>query len=226
MIRVVLVDDQELVRSRFAAIIDAHDDLEVVGEARDGAESLNLIERTRPDVVLMDIRMPGTYGITATRALVARGDPCRILVLTTFDHDDYVCEALTAGASGFLLKDMPRHRVIDAIRLVRAGDALVAPSLIRQLIEAYIRRPRATATTARLARLSIRETEVLRLVAAGCSNAEFASALFIAETTVKSHVAPVLTKLNVRDRVQAVVLAYESGLVRPNEATTAPAGDW
>lgn len=227
MIRIVLVDDQELVRSGFAAIIDAQDDMGVVGEARDGASGLDVIRSEQPDVVLMDIRMPGMDGIAATHALVSEGCAARVIILTTFDLDDYVYQALSAGASGFLLKDMPRHRLIDAIRLVAGGDALVAPSLTRRLIEAYVRRPVQTDRLHRFEGISSREMDVLRLLAAGLSNGEIADRLFIAETTVKSHVAHILTKLNLRDRVQAVIAAYECRLVGPTaDPTEAQGRDW
>ena len=212
VIRVVVADDQPLVRTGLRMILGAEKDLEVVGEAADGAEAVEVCSRERPDVVLMDVRMPGMDGIDATRAVTAADDPPRVLVLTTFDLDDVVYDALRAGASGFLLKDAPEERLTTAIRVVAEGGSLFAPSVTRRLIEEFSRRA-APAPVVRLESLTARESEVLVLVARGMSNAEIATELFLSENTVKTHVARVLMKLGLRDRVQAVVLAYESGLV-------------
>jgi DNA-binding NarL/FixJ family response regulator len=218
MIRVVIADDQPLVRTGLRMILGAEDDLEVVGEAADGAAAVRLCADTQPDVVLMDVRMPGVDGIEATRTITASESPPRVLVLTTFDLDDVVYEALRAGASGFLLKDAPEERLTTAIRVVADGGSLFAPSVTRRLIEEFARRT-ATVDAAALAGLeglTSRESEVLVQVARGLSNAEIAAALFVSENTVKTHIARVLMKLGLRDRVQAVVLAYESGLVQPS----------
>jgi DNA-binding NarL/FixJ family response regulator len=212
-IRVVLVDDQPLVRVGLRMILDTEPDLDVVGEAADGAAAVAVCAAALPDVVLMDIRMPGTDGIEATRRVTAVEDPPRVLVLTTFDLDEVVYDALRAGASGFLLKDAPEERLTTAIRVVADGGSLFAPSVTRRLIEEFANR--RTTPVLPLSGLTERETEVLRLVARGLANAEIAATLFITENTVKTHVARLLTKLGVRDRVQAVVVAYESGLVRP-----------
>lgn len=221
MISVAVADDQDLVRAGLSAIIEAQDDMHIVGEASDGIEAVAMVRRTNPDVVLMDIRMPRLDGIEATRELVSSNTPTRIVLLTTFDADRYVHDGLRAGASAFLLKDMPRHRLIDAIRLVAEGDALVAPALTRRLIESYVRRPLDTGgVPTALLSLSPREIEVLKLVAEGMTNAEIAAQLFLARPTVKSHVGHVLTKLGLRDRVQAVITAYETGLVVPAVETT------
>jgi DNA-binding NarL/FixJ family response regulator len=214
VIRVAVADDQALVRSGLRMILGSEPGIELVGEATDGESAVALCAREHPDVVLMDVRMPGLDGIEATRAVTAFDDPPRVLVLTTFDLDDVVYDALRAGASGFLLKDAPEERLSTAIRVVADGGSLFAPSVTRRLIEEFSRRsPRPPAAT--LETLTERETEVLEQVARGLSNAEIAGALFVSENTVKTHVARVLMKLGVRDRVQAVVLAYESGLVRP-----------
>ena len=215
MIRVVLADDQPLVRTGLRMILGAEPDIEVVAEAADGAEAVALCAELRPDVVLMDVRMPGTDGIEATRAVTAVDDPPRVLVLTTFDLDEVVYDALRAGASGFLLKDAPEERLVTAIHVVAEGGSLFAPSVTRRLIEEFASR-QPVAPPAELGSLTERESEVLRLVARGMSNAEIAAALFVTENTVKTHVARMLMKLGVRDRVQAVVVAYESGLVRPS----------
>jgi DNA-binding NarL/FixJ family response regulator len=212
--RVVLADDQALVRAGFRMILESEDDIQVVGEADDGAGAVALVAHERPELVLMDIRMPGVDGIEATRRIVASRSPTHVLVLTTFDHDRYVHEALQAGASGFLLKTAPPARLVEAVRLVAAGEALLAPAITRRLIEDYLRRPRPGDQT-RLAELTDRELEVLRLLAEGLSNAEIAGRLVVSDATVKTHVNRVLSKLGVRDRVQAVILAYESGLVQP-----------
>jgi DNA-binding NarL/FixJ family response regulator len=213
-ISVLVADDQALMRTGFRMILDAQPGIEVVGEAIDGADAVRLFERLRPDVVVMDVRMPTMDGIEATRRLTALDPPARVLILTTFDLDEYVYDALRAGASGFLLKDRPPEELVAAVRVVAAGEALLAPSVTRRLIEEFATRtpsrPRAD-----LAELTEREREVLVLIARGLSNDEIARALFVAETTVKTHVGRVLRKLGLRDRVQAVVLAYESGLVQP-----------
>ena len=220
-IRVVLADDQQLVRTGLRMILAAEDDMEVVGEASNGAEAIDVCAETRPDVVLMDVRMPEVDGIEATRTIAAEDDAPRVLVLTTFDLDDVVYDALRAGASGFLLKDAPEERLTTAIRVVAEGGSLFAPSVTRRLIEEFAGR-RTPATPARLEVLTERETEVLRHVARGLSNAEIAEALFVSENTVKTHVARVLMKLGLRDRVQAVVLAYESRLVSSTRSSGPP----
>ena len=212
-IRVLVVDDQELVRTGFRMILDAEDDIDVVGEAGDGLEAVEAARRLRPDVVLMDIRMPNLDGLEATRRL---SDETKIIILTTFDLDEYVYDALRAGASGFLLKDTPADDLADAVRVVAGGDALIAPSITRRLIDEFAARPEPNrAPPAGMATLTDRELEVLRLMARGLSNAEIAEELYVSETTVKTHVGRVLMKLQLRDRVQAVVLAYETGLIQP-----------
>jgi DNA-binding NarL/FixJ family response regulator len=217
VIRVLLVDDQPLLRKGFRMILDAEDDLEVAGEAADGAEALDAVDRLRPDVAVMDIRMPNLDGVEATRRLA--GSSTRVLILTTFDLDEYVYEALRAGASGFLLKDVPPEDLVAAIRVVAAGDAVVAPNITRRLLDRFADAlPSSAATTgppAALDALTDREREVLVHMGRGLSNAEIAAALYLGETTVKTHVGRVLMKLHLRDRVQAVVLAYEAGLVKP-----------
>jgi DNA-binding NarL/FixJ family response regulator len=217
MIRVLLVDDQAMVRAGFRMILEAEDDFTVVGEAADGLEAVELCMRSTPDVVLMDVRMPKMDGIDATARINAGSSPARVLMLTTFDLDDYVYAALRAGASGFMLKDAPAEQLVDAVRVVARGDALLAPSVTRLLIEEVARRPAVDPLTVApgLADLTDRELEVLKHVARGLSNGEIAEQLFLGEATVKTHLGRVLTKLNVRDRVQAVVMAYESGLVTP-----------
>jgi DNA-binding NarL/FixJ family response regulator len=215
-IRVLIADDQALMRTGFRMILDAQEDVEVVGEAIDGADAIRRFEKLEPDVVVMDVRMPTMDGIEATRRLSALERPARVLILTTFDLDEYVYEALRAGASGFLLKDRPPEELVAAVRVIAAGEALLAPSVTRRLIEEFARRAPA-AKPAELDRLTEREREVLVLMARGLSNAEIAKALFVAETTVKTHVGRVLHKLGLRDRAQAVVLAYESGLVQPGD---------
>jgi DNA-binding NarL/FixJ family response regulator len=220
-IRVLVVDDQELVRSGFCVILDAADGITVVGEAANGQAAVAAVADSEPDVVLMDIRMPGMDGLEATR-LITRGSPTapRVVILTTFDLDDYVYAALRAGASGFLLKDSPRHDLIAAVRVAAAGDALLAPSVTRRLIEVFARKPPEIAPSpARLASLTARERDVLMLLARGRSNSEIALRLFVSEATVKSHVGNLLAKLGLRDRVQAVILAYETGMVVPGDYT-------
>lgn len=217
MIRVVLADDQRLVRTGLRMILAIEPDIEVVAEAADGHEAISTCATHRPDVVLMDVRMPGLDGIEATRAITAAEDPPHVLVLTTFDLDEVVYDALRAGAAGFLLKDAPEERLVTAIRVVAEGGSLFAPSVTRRLIAEFAGRP--SRSTHDLSGLSERETEVLLQVARGLSNIEIAKALFVSENTVKTHVARVLMKLGVRDRVQAVVAAYESGLVQPSGRT-------
>ena len=219
-IRVVVVDDQALVRAGFRMILEAEPDLDVVGEAADGLEAVELVRRASPDVVLMDVRMPNLDGVAATERILGAGvvEPMpRVIILTTFDLDEYVFAALRAGASGFLLKDTPAETLVDAVRTVASGDALLAPSVTRRVIEQFAARPPGQAATvpADLSTLTSREHEVLVLMARGLSNAEIAAEIILGETTVKTHVGRVLMKLGLRDRVQAVVLAYESGLVQP-----------
>ena len=224
MIKVLLVDDQQLIRAGFRMILGAEPDIEVVGECSDGAQAVDSAARLRPDVVLMDIRMPEMDGIEATRRIIRAGadPPARVLMLTTFDLDEYVYDALRAGASGFLLKDVPAEQLADGIRLVANGEALLAPSATRRLIQEFARTsPARREPPPALAELTPRELEVFRLIARGRSNAEIASELFVGETTVKTHVTRILMKLGVRDRVQAVVLAYESGVVAPGEEAPA-----
>jgi DNA-binding NarL/FixJ family response regulator len=218
-IGVVIADDQALVRTGFRMILSAEEDIEVLGEAENGREVVALVRELNPDVVLMDIRMPELDGIEATRRIVQRSgdDGPRILMLTTFDLNEYVYEALRAGASGFLLKDVPAHQLAAGVRMVAAGEALLAPSITRRLIEEFAATPKSAPPPPGLDELTPRELEVFRLVARGLSNAEIAAELVVSEATVKSHVAHVLMKLNLRDRVQAVVLAYEAGIVSPGE---------
>ena len=217
-IRVVVADDQALMRGGFRMILDAEDDLEVVGEAIDGTDAVRAVERLRPDVVVMDVRMPTMDGIEATRRVTASEPPPKVLILTTFDLDEYVYDALRAGASGFLLKDRPPEELVAAVRIVASGEALLAPSVTRRLIAEFASRPEPVIAPAGLDDLTEREREVLVLMAQGASNAEIAGRLFVAETTVKTHVGHVLRKLDLRDRAQAVVFAYESGLVRPGSS--------
>jgi DNA-binding NarL/FixJ family response regulator len=215
-VRILLADDQALVRTGFRMILDARDDLEVVGEAEDGAQAVAMVERLVPDVVLMDVRMPVMDGLEATRRIVAAGGPARVVVLTTYDVDDAVHAALRAGASGFLLKDARPGDLAAAVRGVAAGDALLAPSVTRRLLDRFAATaPPPRAAQDRLRELTAREVEILRLVAQALSNTEIARALVLSEATVKTHVSAVLRKLGLRDRVQAVVLAYDTGLVRP-----------
>jgi DNA-binding NarL/FixJ family response regulator len=221
-VRVLIADDQALVRAGFKMILDAEDDLEVVGEASDGAEAVELARSLRPDVVLMDIRMPQLDGIEATRRVVAFAGPApvRVLMLTTFDLNEYVYEALRAGASGFLLKDVPPEQLAAGIRVVAQGEALLAPSITKRLIHEFAAAAPATAAPPPgFDELTARELEVFKLVARGLSNAEIAAELIVSETTVKTHVARVLMKLGLRDRVQAVVLAYESGVSVPGRTS-------
>ena len=218
MIRVLIADDQALVRTGFRLILSGEPGIEVVGEARDGAEAATLAAELKPNVVLMDVRMPEVDGIEATRRIVVDETSPRVLVLTTFDLDDIVYDALRAGASGFLLKDAPEERLLTAIQVVAEGGSLFAPSVTRRLIDEFSRRT-PTAPPPALSELTARELEVLRLLAEGLSNAEIAARLVVSEHTVKTHVAHILQKLDLRDRTQAVVVAYESGLVRPGGAT-------
>jgi len=214
---VLLCDDQELVRAGFRLILDLEDDLEVVGEAADGRECLKFTAELAPDVVLMDVRMPHMDGIEATRRLVAAGSRSRVLMLTTFDLDELVYAAMAAGASGFLLKDVPREQLVAALRLVVRGEAVLAPALTRRLIERFVAVPPPSVKLPDvLAGLSGRELEVFGHLAHGRSNAEIAAALVLGDATVKTHVASILTKLGLRDRVQAVVLAYETGFLQPS----------
>jgi DNA-binding NarL/FixJ family response regulator len=217
VIRVLIADDQALVRAGFRMILDAEEDIDVVGEASDGNEAVEQARRLEPDVVLMDIRMPELDGIEATRQVVGIGGelPPRVLMLTTFDLNEYVYEALRAGASGFLLKDVPPEELAAGIRVVARGDALLAPSITRRLIHEFARATPASAPPRGFDELTAREVEVFKLVARGLSNAEIAAELIVSETTVKTHVARLLMKLGLRDRVQAVVLAYESGVAVP-----------
>jgi len=214
-IRVLIADDQELVRTGFRMILSGEPDITVVGEASDGLAAVELARGLGVDVVLMDIRMPGIDGIEATRRLGAAGSSARVLILTTFDLTEYVYEALRAGASGFLLKDAPAAQLMTAIRVVADGEALLAPTITRRLIAEFAQRPAPSARPAAMEELTERELEVLRLIARGLSNAEIAKELFVGDATVKTHVARILMKLELRDRVQAVVAAYESGLVQP-----------
>jgi DNA-binding NarL/FixJ family response regulator len=219
VIKVLVADDQPLVRGGLQAMLGAQDDLEIVGEAGDGGEAVEEALRLRPDVVLMDIRMPGLDGIEATRRLNAHAGAPRVLVLTTFDLDEYVYEALRAGAAGFMLKDASPGQLAEAVRTVARGESLLAPAVTRRLVERFVRRPPPAASKPEeLEELTEREVEVLRLVARGLSNAEIAGELFLSEATVKTHLTRILSKLGLRDRVQAVVLAYETGLVEPGEA--------
>jgi DNA-binding NarL/FixJ family response regulator len=217
VVRIVVVDDHKVVRSGFAGLLDTQPDFAVVGTASDGAEAVRIGQKLQPDVVLMDVRMPGMDGIEATKRLAGSvPDPPRILILTTFDLDEYVYDALRAGASGFLLKDVTAERLFDAVRVIAAGNALLAPSVTRRLISEFAGRPDARPQSASaLEELTPRETQVLQLVAEGLSNAEIADRLIVTEETVKTHVSRILNKLGLRDRTQAVVVAYETGLVTP-----------
>jgi len=213
-VRVLVADDQPLVRSGFQMILDARSDLELVGEAADGAQAIELAIELDPDVILMDVRMPGVDGVEATRRLIERGVRARILVLTTFDLDEYVYAAIRAGASGFLLKDVEPAELVDAIRVVAAGNSLFGPAAMARLVARFAETPNPEASRS-LEDLTDREHEILRLLATGLTNAELAQRLHLGETTVKTHVSAVLRKLGVRDRVQAVIAAYEAGVVRP-----------
>jgi DNA-binding NarL/FixJ family response regulator len=222
-VRLVVVDDQEVVRAGFAALLDTQPDFAVVGSAADGAEAIRVWREHRPDVILMDVRMPTMDGIEATRRIMAAAgdaDRTRIIILTTFDLDEHVYDALGAGASGFLLKDVTAERLFDAVRIIAEGGALLAPSVTRRLIGEFARlRPQASQSRAALAALTPRETEVLRLIAEGLSNTEIGARLVVSDETIKTHVSRVLAKLGLRDRTQAVVTAYESGLVVPGAGT-------
>ena len=216
--RVLVVDDQALVRAGFVKLLEPEEDLRVVGEAGDGLEAVEAVLRTRPDVVLMDIRMPRLDGIEATRRIRAREHPPRVIMLTTFDLDEYVFDALKAGASGFLLTDAPPDQLIGAVHVVADGDALLAPGVTRRLVEEFARRPAPRpGGPSELAELTAREREILTLIARGGSNSEIAAQLVIGESTVKTHVGNILMKLDLRDRVHAVVFAYETGLVRAGD---------
>jgi DNA-binding NarL/FixJ family response regulator len=219
-VRIVVADDHQVVRDGFAGLLDTQSDFTVVGTASDGAEAVRICLDLRPDVVLMDVRMPTMDGIEATRQLAGSGiDGPRILILTTFDLDEYVYDALRAGASGFLLKDVTAERLFDAVRVIAAGDALLAPNVTRRLISEFaLQQPATDAPPTGLATLTPRETQVLRLIAEGLSNSEIASRLVVTDETIKSHVSRILSKLGLRDRTQAVVTAYESGLVVPGKA--------
>lgn len=213
VIRLVTADDQALIRSSLRSILDREDDLEVVAEAVDGVEAIESARRLAPDVVLMDIRMPGMDGVAATRAIMSLPDPPKVLILTTFDLDEYIHACLRAGASGFLLKDTDPAGIVAAVRATDAGDAILSAALTRRLVTSYVQAPAPGVNLP--AALTDRETEVLRAIARGLSNTEVARELYLGETTVKTHVTSILGKLGVRDRLQAVILAYESGLVRP-----------
>jgi DNA-binding NarL/FixJ family response regulator len=215
-ISVVLVDDQALIRTGFKMILESEDDIEIVGEAGDGEQGVVAVRRLRPDVVLMDVQMPTMDGLEATGRIVQDGSiPSRIVILTTFERDDYIFDALRAGASGFLLKNSPPDELVHAVRVVAAGEALLAPSVTQKVIEEFIEQPARHSSEAELGRLTARETEILKLLATGKSNAELAGHLFVGEGTIKTHVSNVLTKLGLRDRMQAVIFAYESGLIEP-----------
>jgi DNA-binding NarL/FixJ family response regulator len=226
-IRIAIVDDQGMVRAGFRSLLAGEGDFEVVGEAANGEEAVELVARLVPDVTLMDIRMPVLDGIAATRRLVGAGVQTKVLVLTTFDLDEYVFEALRAGASGFLLKDAPAEELAAAIRVVAAGESLLAPGVTRRVIDAFVRRaaPPATSTEPRLGLLTPREIEVLGLLARGLSNLDIATKLFVSEGTTKTHVSNVLTKLGLRDRVQAVIFAYENAVVTPGDRVEDPSYD-
>jgi DNA-binding NarL/FixJ family response regulator len=227
VIRILLVDDQALVRAGFRMILDAEPEMEVIGEAADGREAIDQVRALRPDVVLMDIRMPELDGLEAARRILA-GEPeegaPKILMLTTFDLDEYVYQALRAGASGFLLKDTPPEQLVSAIHVIADGEALLSPSVTRRVISEFVKGagPKPQAQFPRLQDLTARELEVMKAIARGLSNAEIAKSLFVSETTVKTHVARILMKLGLRDRVQAVVLAYEAGVVLPGDNNSSP----
>jgi DNA-binding NarL/FixJ family response regulator len=215
VIRVLVADDQDLVRTGFRVILDAEDDIEVVGEARDGDEASRLASSLAPDVIVMDIRMLGVDGISAARQITASHDSPRVLILTTFDLDEYVFDALRAGASGFLLKDCGADELLHAVRVIAAGDALLAPSITRRVVEDYAKRPPRNQTPSLVSELTPREVEVLRLIAQGLSNGDISRELVVSDATVKTHVSRIFTKLDLHDRAQAVVYAYETGLVQP-----------
>jgi DNA-binding NarL/FixJ family response regulator len=217
VISVALVDDQELVRTGLRLILESEADLRVVGEAGDGGEAVDLVRRVEPDVVLMDVQMPVCDGIEATRRLAEAGAPSRVVILTTFERDDFIVEALRVGASGFLLKNAPPELLVEAVRTVARGDALLAPSVTRRLVERFASQGLVPRRDELLAALTEREREVLELVATGRSNAEIATVLHLGEATVKTHVSRALAKLGLRDRIHAVVFAYESGLVAPGQ---------
>jgi DNA-binding NarL/FixJ family response regulator len=218
-ITILVVDDEALLRGAFRTMLETEDDLEVIGEGADGREAIEQARLRKPEVVLMDVRMPGMDGIEATRRLLEQGSASRVLILTTFDLDEYVYEAMRAGASGFMLKNSPPDQLAAAIRTVAAGDALLAPTVTRRLIEEFVRRPRVGAgEESELSELTERELEVLKLIARGLSNGEIAGQLMVSEATVRTHVNRILSKLGVRDRTQAAVRAYESGLVQPGRA--------
>jgi DNA-binding NarL/FixJ family response regulator len=227
VIRILLVDDQVLVRAGFRMILDAEPEMEVIGEAADGREAIDQVRALRPDVVLMDIRMPELDGLEAARRILS-GEPeegaPKILMLTTFDLDEYVYQALRAGASGFLLKDTPPEQLVSAIHVIADGEALLSPSVTRRVISEFVKGagPKPQAQFPRLQDLTARELEVMTAIARGLSNAEIAKSLFVSETTVKTHVARILMKLGLRDRVQAVVLAYEAGVVQPGDNNSSP----
>jgi DNA-binding NarL/FixJ family response regulator len=215
--RVLLADDEAMVREGIRLIVETEDDVEVVGEAADGAEAVDAVMRLHPDVVLMDIQMPVLDGLEATRRIFAANVPARVIVLTTFDNDEYVYDALKSGASGFMLKSAPRDQLIAALRVAARGEELLAPAITRRLIEEFVKRPAPGTRPPSLDELTDREVDVLRLIGRGRSNEEIASELFISYATVKTHIGRIFTKLELRDRAQAVVAAYESGLVRPGE---------
>jgi DNA-binding NarL/FixJ family response regulator len=218
VIRVMLVDDQAMVRTGFRMILEAEPGITVVGEAVDGQDAVDMVDRARPDVILMDVRMPRMDGIEACARICATTSPARVMMLTTFDLDDYVHSALRAGASGFLLKDAPPEQLVDAIRIIAAGDALLAPSVTQVLIDEIARRPASQPDAfPGIGTLTDREVDVIKLMAKGQSNGEIASSLFLGEATIKTHVGRILAKVGARDRVQAVVAAYESGLVTPGD---------
>jgi DNA-binding NarL/FixJ family response regulator len=219
MIRILLADDQKLIRGGIRMILQSQDDFEVVGEAAHGAEAVDLVRSTQPDIALMDVQMPGMDGLEATRQIVAESD-CSVLILTTFNREDYLFRALQAGAGGFLLKNSSPEDLINAVRVVARGDALLSPELTRRLIDQFAARPATSQRPDRLELLTDREAQILRLVAGGDSNAEIAGKLFVGEATVKTHVSRVLNKLGLRDRVQAVVYAYETGIVAPGHNRT------
>ena len=221
MIRVLIADDQELVRAGFRMILEVQDDVAVVGEAGDGGAAIDAANALDPDVLLMDVRMPEMDGIEATRRLVSAGSRARVLMLTTFDADEHVYDAIKAGASGFLLKNAPPTQLVAAVRAAAAGDVQLAPQIVKRMLDEFVRRPHPAAKRPpALDDLSVRELDVLKVLARGFSNAEIAADLFLSEATVRTHVSRILSKLDLRDRTQAVVLAYESGLVHPGDTST------